>query len=164
MFDGLRWNFVCKSECLSWNLKQKVWWLNSSPPGHDGKNNNFECIFFVFVENSCILLKFHWLLFLIVQLPIIQYWLPGAWKVPSHHLNQWWRNVLPGLNELNNGTYQLCITGFSWVFLPNESSAHIFQALNVCYADIWNVSLSVICKEMKHLHPWKTLLSICMLI
>ena len=38
-------------------------------------------------------LRFHWILFLRVQLPIIQHlfrqWL-GAGQVTSHYLNQWW--------------------------------------------------------------------------
>ena len=53
-------------------------------------------------------LKFHWKLFLRVQLTIFQHWLRwwlGAWSAPSHYLNQWWldyRRISLGFNELRN--------------------------------------------------------------
>ena len=53
-------------------------------------------------------LKFHWSLFLRVQLTIIQHWFRwwlGADQVTSHYLNHWWLvfwriYASPGLNEL----------------------------------------------------------------
>ena len=58
-------------------------------------------------------LKFHWSLFLKVQLTIFQqwfrYWL-GAVQATSHYVNQWWlvyRRIYPsrGLNDLNSWLY-----------------------------------------------------------
>ena len=53
-------------------------------------------------------LRFHWSLFLRVQLTIIQHWFRywlGASQATSHYLNQWWLvywriYASPGLNEL----------------------------------------------------------------
>ena len=57
-------------------------------------------------------LKFHWSLFLRVQLTIFQHWFRkwlGAAQVTSHYLNQWWLNYRPiyaslGLNELKRNS------------------------------------------------------------
>ena len=57
-------------------------------------------------------LKFHWNLFLRVQLTIFQHWFRwwlGAVQATSHYLNQWWLiyrciNASLGLNELSRGS------------------------------------------------------------
>ena len=54
-------------------------------------------------------IKFHWSLFIRIQLTIFQHWIrwwPGADQATSHYLNQWWldyRRIYAslGLNELN---------------------------------------------------------------
>ena len=62
-------------------------------------------------------LKFHWKLFLRVQLILFQYqfrWWLGADQATSHYLNRWWSgywriNVSLGLNELiGHWTYFCC--------------------------------------------------------
>ena len=51
------------------------WSVNSSPPGWNGchfTDDIFRCIFVN--EKFCILIKFHWILFLRVQLTLRQHW------------------------------------------------------------------------------------------
>ena len=66
----------------------------------------FKCI--SFNENFVFRLKFHWSLFLRVQLTIVHHWFRwwfGAVQAPNHYLNQWWWvywriYASLGLNEL----------------------------------------------------------------
>ena len=63
-------------------------------------------------------LRFHWSLFVRVQLTIIQHWFRwwlGAGQATSHYLNQWWlvywrKYASLGLNELKHTTYNMSIT------------------------------------------------------
>ena len=74
--------------------------------GHHFPDGIFKCIFFN--ENACIAIEISLILFLRVQLTIVQHrfgqWL-GANQAPSHSLNQWWLvywciYASPSLNEL----------------------------------------------------------------
>ena len=74
-------------------------------------------------------LKFHWSLFLRVQLTIFQHWFRkwlGAVQTTSHYLNQWWLDYQRiyaslGLNELNTkflDTRHWLIIRSPWSHLP----------------------------------------------
>ena len=64
---------------------------------------------FSWIKTHEFLLRFHWSLFLRVQLTIFEHWFRqwlGAGQATSHYLNQWWLDyqhiyALLGLNELN---------------------------------------------------------------
>ena len=69
-------------------------------------------------------LRFHWILFLMVQLTIFQNWLRwwlGFDQVTNHHLNQWWldyRRINASLNELSYnviGLYMPDHFQYQWV-------------------------------------------------
>ena len=84
--------------------------LNTLRPGQNGRHfadDMFKCIFWMKMFEFR--LKFHWSLFLRVQLTIIQHcfreWL-GAAQATSHYLKQWWLvhwriYASLGLNELS---------------------------------------------------------------
>ena len=69
---------------------------------------------FSWMKNFDFQLKFHWSLFLRVQLTIFQHWFRwwlGAVQATSHYLKQWWliyRRIYAslGLNELMNSSYK----------------------------------------------------------
>ena len=71
-------------------------------------------------------LKFHWRLFLMVQLTIFQHWFRwwlGADQATSHYLNQWWLDhwriyASLGLNELMWDWWHVCVSelGHQWFF------------------------------------------------
>ena len=57
--------------------------------------DSFKCIFLIKKYESCF--KFHWELFPMVQLMILQHWFRewlGADQATSHHVNQWWPSLL----------------------------------------------------------------------
>ena len=64
-------------------------------------------------------LKFHWSLFLKVQLTIFQHWFRrwlGAEQATSHYLNQWWPS----------STTHICVTRHQWVNSHAGSPSEIF--------------------------------------
>ena len=70
------------------------WYLSASLPGQNGRHftdDIFKCIFRM--KKHGYQLKFHWSLFLGVQLTIFQHWFGwwlGADQATSHYLNQCW--------------------------------------------------------------------------
>ena len=88
--------------------------LNTLRPRRDGRHfadDILKCIFIMKMFEFR--LKFHWSLFLRVQLTIFQHWFRkwlGAVQATSHFLNQWWldyRRIYAslGLNELIRMSY-----------------------------------------------------------
>ena len=69
-------------------------------------------------------LKFHWSLFLKVQLTIFQHWFRqwlGAEQATSHYLNQWWPS----------STTHICVTQPQWVnILRFKQMANILQTFS----------------------------------
>ena len=98
-------------------------------------------------------LKFHWSLFLRVQLAIFQHWFRwwlGADQVTSHSLNQWWLvywriYASLGLNELIHPlrTYAFLILFFffkSHSYLPGVPAAGLqFSCNDTCQTWTWYV-------------------------
>ena len=95
-------------------------------------------------------LKFHWSLFLRVQLTIFQHWFwlwLGADQATSHNLNQWWLfywriYVSPGLNELTHQGWMIHICcklshhWFIWWIGPCSPPSHY---LNQCWLINWTL-------------------------
>ena len=79
-------------------------------------------------------LRFHWSLFLRVQLSIFHHWFRwwlGAGQVRSHYLNQWWlvywrTYASLGLNELRMGWLGIDIVQTIWVHMMTSSHGNIF--------------------------------------
>ena len=104
-------------------------------------------------------LKFHWNLFLRVQLTISQHWFRqwlGDDQATSHYLNQWWWNcwriyVLLGLNELNtasgtlwpNTSFQLEFLKRAFINLLNDMLEMSFQMCFVYIISMLSNTLSV---------------------
>ena len=84
-------------------------------------------------------LKFHWRLFLRVQLTIFQHWFRkwlGAVQAPSHYLNQWWldyRHIYAslGLNQLTHWgrVMHKCIVNLTIIGSDNGLSPAGCQAI-----------------------------------
>ena len=89
---------------------------------------------FSWMKMSELWLKFHWSLFLRVQITIFQHWFRkwlGAIQVTSHYLNQWWLvyqwiYTSLGLNELS----QVTLTYWGWVTYIYISKLTIIGADN----------------------------------
>ena len=119
-----RWSYIVTSSLIGWAHTQNDTSVLTLPPvepaifsstlntlrvrqnGCHFTDDIFKCIFLN--ENVWIPIKFHWNLFLRVQLTIFQYWLRwwlGAFQVTSYYLNQWLlvhrcTYAPPGFNEL----------------------------------------------------------------
>ena len=83
--------------------------FSSSAPGQNGRyfaDNIFNCIFLMKIYDFR--LGFHWNLFLMFRLILIQHWFRwwlGAGQATSHYLGKWWLSLWHlyaslGLNEL----------------------------------------------------------------
>ena len=105
--------------------------------GRDKMDSIFQTTFpnaFSSMEMFEFRLKFHWSLFLRVQLTISQHWFRkwlGAVQATSHYLNQWWLvywriYASPGLNELTMQTHTV------------SSYFIIHLQLNICMTK-WNM-------------------------
>ena len=74
-------------------LSQLLWFLDTLRPrrnGHHFPDDIFICISLMHMYEFW--LRFHWGLYLMVQLPIFQYWIGkwfGAGQMTSHCLNHW---------------------------------------------------------------------------
>ena len=93
-------------------------------------------------------LKFHWSLFLRVQLTIFQHWFRwwlGTDQATSHYLNQWWldyRRIYAslGLNELSTGSYlfmllvMISMISISYILL-------VFCFLHYCHLLLYMVTI-----------------------
>ena len=107
-------------------------------------------------------LKFHWSLFLRVQLTIFQYWFRlwlGAVQATSHYLNQWWlvyRHIYasPDLNEFMKSVQLIWRSDNSNMIASNgnifhvtgplcgESTSHLWISLTKAGdAELWFFSL-----------------------
>ena len=99
-------------------------------------------------------LKFHWSLFLRVQITISQHWFRewlGAVQATSHYLNQWWlvyRRIYAslGLNELNNALHPVQFGAKLLSNLTVVVGQKHQQTLNICiYGYISNEYYFTIC-------------------
>ena len=104
------------SNCMTPHGESRIQGVNTLRPRQHGRHfadDTFKCIFLN--ENVWMPIKFHWNLFLRVQLTIFHHWFRywlGAVQATSHYLNQWWlvyRRIYAslGLNELSLDTYPL---------------------------------------------------------
>ena len=113
-------NVVCKMEIIA----LKLWCVNSS---HLYKMATIsQTTFwnaFSWMKMFVFCFKFHWSLFLRVQLTIFQHWFRywlGADQATSHYLSQWWPSSL---------TY-ICSTRGRWVNYPESFIVITMTALN----------------------------------
>ena len=104
-------------------------------------------------------LRFHWSLFLRVELTIIQHWFRswlGADQATSHYLNQWWlvcRRIYAslGLNELTDNSPLHNVTSFVGITPLISMSPHYQN--NTCNSVISSRQSNAMC-VMKLNHHW----------
>ena len=96
-------------------------------------------------------LKFHWSLFLRVQLTIFQHWFRkrlGAVQATSHYLNQWWliyRRIYAslGLNELRLDTHNAFTNKALWHFRLKSTKFLIRYYVSVNILQVISCSLAM---------------------
>ena len=97
-------------------------------------------------------LKFHWSLFLRVQLTIFQHWFRwwlGADQATSHYLNQWWlvyRRIYASLgpNELKDTKRQI----LCWLYIQREGKKQGFSGASPSISwDVHNEYTHQICSQ-----------------
>ena len=118
--------------------------INTLRPGQNYchfADESFKCI--CLNKNVRILIKYHWSLFLRVQLTISQHWFRqwlGTDKATSHYLNQWWLDYWRiyaslGPNELTE--FRAWISNYNHGFHWDLITKTVFTCLfNPCGADI----------------------------